>query len=176
MHRSTIIAVPLALVFVAVLLIPVPHAAEKGQLVTISRALEFAENSQVPDKVKTECWLEPKLPRYIKQFAKKKTNVAFAEDVDNSTEGWMLHIEIGDVIGGSGGSWSGAKWVTVQGRLTDNGEIIGTFIAKRGTSGFGGGPGGHGTCTMLGRCMKTIGKDIAKWLTNPTMDARLGSA
>ena len=43
--------------------------------------------------------------------------------------------------------------------------------------GAGGGAfGGYkGTCSILGRCIKTLGSDIAKWLANPTMDAKLGN-
>ncbi len=169
MRRSTMIAVPLALVCVAVLLIPAARAAEKGQSVTISRELEFTETSGASDKVKAECWLPPQLPRYIKQYA-KKMNVVLAEDVSDSTEGRVLHIEIVNVIGTGGVAWSGMKSVTVQGKLTENGEVIGTFIASRATGST------RGTCAMLEHCMEGIAKDIAKWLTNPTMDAKLGTA
>ena len=175
MHRSTIIAVPLALVWVAVLLIPVAHAAEKGtgQSVTISWPIEFTETSGASDNVKAECSLPAQVPQYIKRYA-KEMNVVLANDVSDNTEGWVLHVEIVNVIGTGGGTWSGPKSVTVQGKLTENGEIIGTFTATRATGRSG--AGGHGTCSMLDRCMKTLGKDIARWLTDPTMDAKLGTA
>ncbi len=174
MRRSTIIAVPLALVCLAVLLIPAAHAAKKGQLVTISQELEFTETSGASDNVKAECTLQTRLPQFIKDYA-KKMNVVLAEDLSDSTEGRVLHIEIVNVLGTSGGAWSGAKSVTVEGKLTENGEVIGTFTARR-YSGGGFGAGFKGTCSILGRCIKAIGSDIAKWLANPTMDARLGSA
>ena len=53
------------------------------------------------------------------------------------------------------------------------GTVIGTFIANRAT---GSTRSGDGTCDMLELCMKVMAKDIAKWLPNPTMDAKLGSA
>jgi hypothetical protein len=171
MHRSTIIAVPLALVWVAVLLIPA-HADEKGQLVTISWPIEFTETSGVSENVKTECSLPGQVPQYIKRYA-KKMNVVLANDVSDNTEGWVLHVEIVNVIGTGGGAWSGSKSVTVEGKLTENGEVIGTFTARR-NSGGGFGGGFKGTCSILGRCIKAIGSDIAKWLANPTMDAKLG--
>ncbi len=31
-----------------------------------------------------------------------------------------------------------------------------------------------GTCALLGRCTKTLGKDIAEWLKNPVNNATLG--
>ena len=101
--------------------------------------------------------------------------VLVAEDVSDGTDGWVLHMEIVNVIGTSGGTWSGKKSVTVQGKLTENDEVIGTFIASRHSRG-GAGAIYQGTCDILDRCIKTLAKDIAKWLTNPTMDAKLGTA
>ncbi|MEJ2404442.1 MAG: hypothetical protein P8171_09165 [Candidatus Thiodiazotropha sp.] len=43
--------------------------------------------------------------------------------------------------------------------LFENGKKIGSF---------------KGTCSILGRCVKALGKDISEWLINPTMNARLG--
>jgi hypothetical protein len=65
--------------------------------------------------------------------------------------------------------------VTVEGELVENGEVIGSFTASRYSSGgaFG---GFKGTCAILGRCIQSIGKDIAAWLKNPTMNAMLGNA
>lgn len=65
--------------------------------------------------------------------------------------------------------------MTVHGELRENGEITGTFTATRYSTGgaFG---GFRGTCSILGRCVKTLGSDIAKWLKRPTMDALLGNA
>ena len=101
-------------------------------------------------------------------------NVVLADDVTESTEGRVLHVEISSVVGPQGGAWSGAKSVTVEGKLTENGEVIGTFKGNR-YSGGGAFGGYKGTCSILGRCAKTLGSDIAKWLAKPTMDARLGN-
>ena len=46
-------------------------------------------------------------------------------------------------------------------------------VVEAGGGAFG---GFKGTCSILGRCIKAIGADIAKWLANPTMDAMLGNA
>ena len=169
MHRSTIIV----LVSFAFLLTSLAHAGKKGPAVTISQELEFAEASGASDKVKNECTLETRLPQFIKDYA-KSMDVTLAE-VSDTTEGRVLHLEIVDVVGASGGAWSGSKAVTVDGKLTENGEVIGTFVARR-YSGGGGFAGMKGTCSILGRCIKALGSDIAKWLAEPTMDARLADA
>jgi len=174
MRRFRIFSAPLALVCVAVLLAPAAHAGEKGQVVTMSQELEFAETSGASGKVQSECTLQTRLPQFIKDYA-KGVKVVLAEEVSDSTEGKVLHVEIVNVVGTSGGAWSGAKSVTVKGELTEDGEVIGTFIASR-YSGGGAFAGMKGTCSILGRCIKAIGSDIGKWLTKPTMDAALGDA
>ena len=51
-------------------------------------------------------------------------------------------------------------------------DIVGSFVDMRQVfqSGFS-----FTACGVLGRVSKALGKDIAKWLENPTMDARLGN-
>ncbi|WP_221894969.1 hypothetical protein [Bathymodiolus japonicus methanotrophic gill symbiont] len=44
-----------------------------------------------------------------------------------------------------------------------------TFTANRGFMGAY-----KGTCALLGRCTKALGKDIAEWLNNPVGGASLG--
>jgi len=74
-----------------------------------------------------------------------------------------------------GGAFSGPKWMSVRGALHENGKVIGSFCAKRIN---GGGPFGQfkGTCAIVGRSAKVIGRDIAGWLEKPTQDAKLGDA
>jgi len=59
--------------------------------------------------------------------------------------------------------------------LKENGEVIGSFTGAR-YSGGGAFGGFKGTCAILGRCIETLGKDIATWLKDPTMNAMLGNA
>ena len=169
MRRSTAIAIMLTLACAGL-----QAAAVQAETITLSRVLKFAESSGATDNVKAECTLDTRLPGFVKSFA-SGMNIVLADDVGESTEGKVLHIEITHVIGPGGGAWSGSKSVTVEGKLTENGEVLGTFTAMR-YSGGGAFGGYKGTCSILGRCIKAIGKDIAAWLKSPTMDARLGNA
>ena len=65
--------------------------------------------------------------------------------------------------------------MTVTGTLREGGRAVGTFRAKRFTTG-GVFAGFKGTCSIIGRTTKVIGKDIAAWLENPGMDSKLGDA
>lgn len=173
MHRCMTVG-GLALICVAIVMISGAQAAGEGVSITINQNIEYAESSGAPEKVKDECKLQTRLPQFIKDYA-KKLNVVLVEEVGESTDGRVLQIEIVNVIGAAGGAWSGAKSVTVEGKLTENGEVIGTFTSKR-FSGGGAFGGYKGTCSILGRCIKAMGSDIATWLANPTMDAKLGDA
>jgi hypothetical protein len=65
--------------------------------------------------------------------------------------------------------------MTVRGQLYDRGRQIGSFRAKRYSTGgaFG---AFKGTCAIIGRCTKALGQDIATWLAAPSQNAEIGDA
>jgi hypothetical protein len=65
--------------------------------------------------------------------------------------------------------------MTVKGQLYENGKEADSFRAKRFSTG-GMFAGFKGTCSIIGRCTKAIGEDIARWLEVPTANAKLGDA
>jgi len=142
---------------------------------SVSGSLPFADGSGASREVQSECKLESKLPGFIRSAAKRGITVSVTDVPLDDVEGKVLHIEFTHVLGTGGGAWSGPKAVTVQGELREAGEVIGSFTSTRYSTGgaFG---GFKGTCSILGRCVKAMGKDIARWLENPTMDALLGDA
>lgn len=87
-----------------------------------------------------------------------------------SAKGKVLVLEITHVVAPGGGGFSGSKSATVSGELKENREVIGSLTASR-TASFG---MSYGTCSMLKRIAKKLGKDIATWLMAPTMNAKLG--
>lgn len=135
----------------------------------------FANDSGATGKVKAECTLETRLPQFIAEAARRGVDVIVGPAPEEGAAGKFLYIEFIHVLGAGGGAWSGPKSVTVTGELIENGEVIGSFTASRYST--GGAFGGYkGTCSILGRCIKAMGKDIAAWLRSPTMDAQLGDA
>lgn len=137
--------------------------------VSVQRNISFASGSNATDAVRRECKLEERIPAYLVQYDPSVTLV----DNVKSAKGRTLHLEISDVYAPGGGGMTGLKRVVVTGKLYENGKLIGSFRDQRtSTGGYWGGY--KGTCGILQRCAKAIGKDIATWLKNPTKDASIG--
>jgi len=140
----------------------------------IKATTPFAKVSSIRDAVKNECQLQTKLPHFVNTFASKYgIAVKLKDNVSKKSKGKVLVLEITGAQGGGGGAWSGTKSVQVKGELFKNGKSIGNFTANR-YSGGGFFAAYKGTCSIMGRCVKTIGKDIAIWLQHPTKNAHLG--
>lgn len=141
----------------------------KAEGVSVQRSIPFASGSNATDAVKRECQLETKIPAYLAQYDSSVTLV----DSVKGAKGRVLQLEIAEVFAPGGGGMTGTKRVVVTGKLYENGKLIGNFRAQRGST--GGYWGGYkGTCVILQRCAKSIGKDIANWLKAPTKDASIG--
>jgi len=142
-----------------------------AETVKVAKSIPYAESSEVREKVQAECALQTKIPAFLAQYSSDVELV----DGDPGSEGRVLTIEIIAAHAPGGGAFSGPKSVSVSGVLKENGATIGNFRAARYSTGgaFG---GWKGTCAIVGRCAKAIGKDIAGWLKNPGKDSLLGDA
>jgi hypothetical protein len=155
----------------ALLLVVGYSGAAPAEGVRVARTIPYAEGSDAPQKVKDQCQLETKVPQFLAAYA------GDVELVDGALgkKGRVLELTITDVRAPGGGAFSGPKALSVKGTLSENGKRIGNFVATRFS---GGGAFGFtkGTCAIVGRCAKAIGKDIADWLKSPGKDSRLGDA
>ena len=167
MHNTFLRTLSVLLFAVGALL---PFTSSAADTLTIARKVPFEKDIHVPDAVRAECGLEQKVSDYVREAAKGRHQVLVADSVSAKTPGQALDMTITAVLAPGGGPWSGPKSVTVRGTLWDNGKQIGSFTARRHTT------GGGGTCGMLARDAKEIGKDIAKWLASPGEDDKLGDA
>ena len=143
-----------------------------AETLAVPDVVPFAKSANVPAAVKNECDLGKKLSSFIHDFGKNQfDSVVSSRKAPKGAK--KLSVSITHVQGRQGGAWSGAKSVQVKGKLTQNGKVVGTFEDLR-VSGGGFFGGYKGTCSILGRCVKTLGKDIAAWAANPSMNSRLG--
>ena len=170
MTRRTILAAALVGGCAALLLTASTAPAGTGP-VRVQRVISFSEDSGASTKVKDECDLETKVPSFLSSYAK---NVELVDGKPGKS-GRVLELRITQVRAPGGGVFSGAKSMTVSGTLWEDGKELGSFTAER-YSGGGAFGAYKGTCGIIGRCAKAIGKDIAKWLKKPVMGARLGDA
>lgn len=147
-----------------------------GGALSLQKTAPFEEGLAVPDAVKNECQLETKIPDFAQDFAKGGFDkIDMVDSASESTPGKAVKIIITDVAGARGGVWSGPKYVSIKATLWEDGKVVGTLASRRSTS--GGMYGGYkGTCSLLGRCAKTLGKDVATWLKKPSMNERIGEA
>ncbi len=149
--------------------------AAQSNPVTVTSRVAYAKNSGASGKVKKECIIDKQLPDFIETYASKNDIAVVQKDgkVSRKAKGRVLLLEFDGIVAGGGGAFTGPKAVTVKGQLYKSGKKIGSFTGRR-TSGGGAVFGYKGTCSILGRCVKALGRDIAKWLEKPTMNARLG--
>ena len=145
------------------------QAADVG----ILKSAHYDKDAAVPAAVKAECDLETKIPNYV--FAQAKGEIQGLTFADKPGAGRTLSMTIKSVAGAGGGAWSGPKQVTIEGKLMEQKKVVGSFVATR-FSGGGAFGAYKGTCKILDRCAKALGKDVAGWLLEPTMNARLGDA
>jgi hypothetical protein len=144
-----------------------------AQATKVPRSIPFSSNAAVPDAVRSQCELQTKVPEFVAQSA--GSSVELVDGVPSRKLGRVLEMEISEVHAPGGGAFSGPKWMSVNGTLYDRGKQIGSFRAKRFSTGGAFGTF-KGSCAIIGRCARAIGQDVAGWLAAPTQNAELGDA
>ena len=145
-----------------------------AETVVIDDKVGFAKGASIKSAVRNECGLEDKFANFLEQYISDAgmTVVRASSDAAKGVSK-RLHVEIDRVGGAGGGGWTGGKMVHAVGTLKENGKIIGSFSVQRSSSGgaFG---AFKGTCSLMGRDVKSMARDVSEWITSPTKDARLG--
>jgi len=134
----------------------------------------FDQDAAVDPVVRDTCKLDTRLPYYLYIKLTNKFEVVPSKTLDDAGDAKALTLVIQNVQGdASGGAWFGRKGVTLRGTLRENGKVIGSFNARRRSTGGALGPFKEG-CEIFERCVKELAVDVAEWLEKPRMDAWLG--
>ena len=143
-----------------------------AQATKVPRSIPFANNAAVPEAVRSQCQLQTKVPEFLAQSAGSSVELV---DAPSRKRGAFSKWRSPKCTRPEAEPSRGAKWMSVNGTLYDRGKQIGSFRAKRFSTGgaFG---AFKGSCAIIGRCAQVIGQDIAGWLAAPTQNAQLGDA
>lgn len=151
--------------------------ADEGVL-NLQKSVPYKPGITIPADVKLECELPKKLAEYTKSAAEDDfATINMLDTPEKNATGRMLIMQIVGIDAAGGGAYTGKKGMSIEGTLWEKGKQVGNFQATRYSGGrrssFNPYPG---TCKMLRYDAQTLGKDVAKWLRNPSMGARLGEA
>jgi len=141
-----------------------------GKTVYISSRATYSNN--VPPNIKAECSIDTQLMTWIQRYAAKR-NINVIIDGKPKANDLVLKVRITDAISAGHAGIGHNKYVVISGKLYKGKKLKASFKAARRS---GGGYFGmyRSSCSVLGSCVKTLGKDTAYWLENPTNNARLG--
>lgn len=142
--------------------------------VTMISNVPYSEDSRIKANIINECTaLGTKLSSFAQQFGKKMGVDIELKDSIDTTQGRVLQVEITDAMSRGNAFVGHSKYMDIEGTLWENGQEVASFTATR-VSGGGFMGNYKGSCSVLGRCSKALGKDVATWLKNPIDNTHLG--
>ena len=143
--------------------------------VTMQAVTPYAADAKIAQKIRTECTkLGTQLAAFTQEFGKKNgVEVQLTESLNTAQKGRVLQLEITDAVSMGNAFIGHQKFSTAQGTLFQDGKKVASFEARRISMG-GAFANYKGSCSVLGRTVKVMGKDIAAWLKAPTDNALLG--
>ncbi len=122
-------------------------------------------------KIGTECQLGRVVAGHVsKAMSSSYPRLREVEQIDSVPAGERgLKLTIVSTTGVGGGSFSGPKSITLRGDLVDSQGVVATrtFVRRSGVTGplFT----WRTTCDLFERAAVTLGKDVARWVANPSV-------
>ena len=120
----------------------------RGADKSVIKQIGFKKDAYIKDAVKNECDLDGKLSQFVKENGAVHFKQISTNSESTHPNDQILTMEIEHIENGGRG-WKGLR-------------TSGTMVVV------------DGACSLLGSCVKTLGKDIADWLANPSQNAVLG--
>jgi hypothetical protein len=150
----------------AACLTAVPARAE--EVVLMSPVVPYGADSASED-VRRDCTWNSTMPRYLAGESEGRVKV-LEQGIDEASER-KLALVATLIHTAPGGGFSGPKWLTMEGKLTEGGKLLGNFEARRQTI-----RGSMRGCATLDALSEDIASDILEWLKAPSLNAKLGDA
>lgn len=149
--------------------------AAQAESIKVAASTPYEEGHDIRNNIINECVnLGTKLATFTQKYSDKKgMQIDLVESVDTSAAGKVLKLEISDAVSQGNAFVGHRKFVEIKGSLWEDGKKIASFDGQR-SSGGGFGAGYKSSCSVLGRCVKTLGKDISAWLQNPQNGVSIG--
>jgi hypothetical protein len=140
---------------------------------TVTGTVPYAQNAIVPGEVREACGLESNLAAHIRSAAGDEyPSVRVADRVTPTTPGLALTARIAHVLA-SEKTYRGPASLTVEGVLRRNGQVVGTFTARR-LKNDATGTGAASGCGALLQLSRLVSRDVVAWTKSPGMNSKLG--
>ena len=133
--------------------------------IKIALSTPYLENANIPTNVIEKCTdLGTKLSAFTMQYAAKEgLSLVQVPQVDFHSTGRVFVMHITHVVSRGNAFIGHQKSRSAKGELFVNGKSRGVANFTRDSmGGFGG--GFKGSCSVLGRTTKALGRDLANWL------------
>jgi hypothetical protein len=142
--------------------------------VTVMEDIPYKEGSKIALNIRQECHITTQLSEFTQSYGKGQgIDVVRTPKLDVKGKGRNLQIEITEAVSQGNAFIGHRKYTAIEGTLYDSGNKVSGFTAAR-VSGGGFFGGYKGSCSVLGRTVETLGKDVAAWLKSPIDGAHLG--
>ena len=143
--------------------------------IKVKHSIPFNKGARIAANIRKECDLQDKLSKFITAYSVGEgIGVIRKSRVSRKGKGKNLVVSITEAVS-SGNAFIGhRKFASIKGTLYNNGKKKGSFTATR-ISGGGAFGGFKGSCDVLGRTVKVLGRDVSLWLSNPVDGAHLGN-
>ncbi|MEE8507667.1 MAG: hypothetical protein V3T07_01270 [Myxococcota bacterium] len=133
--------------------------------IKIAVSTPYLDNADIPTNVIEKCTaLGTKLSAFTRQYAAKDgLSLVQEPQVDSHSAGRVFVMQITHVVSRGNAFIGHQKSMSAKGELFVNGKSRGVANFTRDSmGGFGG--GFKGSCSVLGRTTKALGRDLANWL------------
>jgi hypothetical protein len=142
-----------------------PLAASANERLFLQVPAILDPSAPIPAAVKNECALEMLLGNYaLSAIDQRVGSVQSISTPEQAGTGKVVQLVILSAHGVGGGAWTGSKSISIRVDIRKEGAIVGSTVLTRSSGGgvFG---GVMGTCAILDRVAKALGKDVAVWLS-----------